>query len=209
MKFYDYKIAPNPRRVRIFMAEKGIQLQTVQVDLAGGEQFSDAFKKINPDCTVPVLELDDGTYLSEVVAICQYLEEKFSEPTLLGDDASERALVTAWNAKIELHGLGALAENFRNRVKGMKGRAMTGPDSYEQISELVDRGRKRFELFMSRLDQQLQDNEYIVGDVFTMADISAFIAVDFAAWSRISIEDKMVNLHRWYKLVSVRPSVQF
>lgn len=191
------------------MAEKGIQLQTVQVDLAGGEQFSDAFKKINPDCTVPVLELDDGTYLSEVVAICQYLEEKFSEPTLLGDDASERALVTAWNAKIEFHGLGALAENFRNRVKGMKGRAMTGPDSYEQISELVDRGRKRFELFMSRLDQQLQDNEYIVGDVFTMADISAFIAVDFAAWSRISIEDKMVNLHRWYKLVSVRPSVQF
>ena len=191
------------------MVEKGIQLQTVQVDLAGGEQFSDAFKKINPDCTVPVLELDDGTYLSEVVAICQYLEEKFSEPTLLGDDASERALVTAWNAKIEFHGLGALAENFRNRVKGMKGRAMTGPDSYEQISELVDRGRKRFELFMSRLDQQLQDNEYIVGDVFTMADISAFIAVDFAAWSRISIEDKMVNLHRWYKLVSVRPSVQF
>jgi glutathione S-transferase len=91
----------------------------------------------------------------------------------------------------------------------MKGRAMTGPDSYEQISELVDRGRKRFELFMSRLDQQLRDNEYIVGDVFTMADISAFIAVDFAAWSRISIEDKMVNLHRWYKLVSVRPSVQF
>ena len=191
------------------MAEKGIQLQTVQVDLAGGEQFSDAFKKINPDCTVPVLELDDGTYLSEVVAICQYLEEKFSEPTLLGDGASERALVTAWNAKIEFHGLGALAENFRNRVKGMEGRAMTGPDSYEQISELVDRGRKRFELFMSRLDQQLQDNEYIVGDVFTMADISAFIAVDFAAWSRISIEDKMVNLHRWYKLVSVRPSVQF
>ncbi len=191
------------------MAEKGIQLQTVQVDLAGGEQFSDAFKKINPDCTVPVLELDDGTYLSEVVAICQYLEEKFSEPTLLGDGASERALVTAWNAKIEFHGLGALAENFRNRVKGMKGRAMTGPDSYEQISELVDRGRKRFELFMSRLDQQLRDNEYIVGDVFTMADISAFIAVDFAAWSRISIEDKMVNLHRWYKLVSVRPSVQF
>ena len=191
------------------MVEKGIQLQTVQVDLAGGEQFSDAFKKINPDCTVPVLELDDGTYLSEVVAICQYLEEKFSEPTLLGDGASERALVTAWNAKIEFHGLGALAENFRNRVKGMKGRAMTGPDSYEQISELVDRGRKRFELFMSRLDQQLQDNEYIVGDVFTMADISAFIAVDFAAWSRISIEDKMVNLHRWYKLVSVRPSVQF
>ena len=209
MKFYDYKIAPNPRRVRIFMAEKGIQLQTVQIDLAGGEQFSDAFKKINPDCTVPVLELDDGTYLSEVVAICQYLEEKFSEPTLLGDGASERALVTAWNAKIEFHGLAELAENFRNRVKGMKGRAMTGPDSYEQISELVDRGRKRFELFMSRLDQQLQDNEYIVGDVFTMADISAFIAVDFAAWSRISIDDKMVNLHRWYKLVSVRPSVQF
>ena len=190
------------------MAEKDIELQTVQVDLAGGEQFSAAFKKINPDCTVPVLELDDGTHLSEVVAICQYLEEKFPEPALLGDGASERALVTAWNAKIEFHGLAALAETFRNRVKGMKGRAMTGPDNYEQIPELVDRGRRRFELFMSKLDHQLQDNEYIVGDVFTMADISALVAIDFAAWSRISVDDTMANLRRWYRLVSVRPSAQ-
>ena len=151
MKFYDCNTAPSPRRVRIFIAEKGVEIPTVQVDLAGGEQLGAAFKKINPDCTVPVLELDDGTHLTEVFAICQYLEEKFPEPALLGGSATERALVAMWNTKIEFNGLAALAETFRNRAKGMKGRAMTGPDDYEQIPELVDRGRRRFELFMSKV----------------------------------------------------------
>ena len=208
MKFYDCNTAPSPRRVRIFMAEKGIELPTVQVDLAGGEQLGAAFRKINPDCTVPVLELDDGTHLTEVFAICHYLEEKFPEPALLGSSATERALVAMWNTKIESNGLAALAETFRNRAKGMQGRALTGPDDYEQIPELVDRGRRRFELFMGKLDRQLQGKDYIVGDTFTMADISAFVACDFAAWSRISIDDSMADLRRWYQLVSARPGAQ-
>jgi glutathione S-transferase len=190
------------------MAEKGIEIPTVQVDLAGGEQLGAAFRKINPDCTVPVLELDDGTHLTEVFAICHYLEEKFPEPALLGGSATERALVTMWNTKIEFNGLAALAETFRNRAKGMHGRALTGPDDYEQIPELVERGRRRFELFMGKLDRQLQGKEYIVGDIFTMADISAFVACDFAAWSRISIDDAMADLSRWYQLVSARPGAQ-
>lgn len=190
------------------MAEKGIELPTVQVDLAGGEQLGAAFRKINPDCTVPVLELDDGTYLTEVFAICQYLEGKFPEPALLGGSVTERALVAMWNDKIEFNGLAALAETFRNRAEGMKGRALTGPDDYDQIPELVDRGRKRFKLFMGRLDRQLQGNEYIVGEVFTIADISALVAVDFAAWSRISIDSAMADLRRWHQLVSARASAQ-
>jgi glutathione S-transferase len=206
MKFYDCKTAPSPRRVRIFLAEKGGEIPTVQVDLAGGEQLGEAFKKINPDCTVPVLELDDGTRLTEVFAACQYLEEKFPQPALLGGTVAERALVTMWNTKIESQGLAALAETFRNSANGMKKRALPGPVDYEQIPELVSRGRKRFESFMARLDRQLQGRKFVVGDDFTIADISAFVAIDFAAWSKISIDDAMTDLGRWYESVSSRPS---
>ncbi len=206
MKFYDCKTAPSPRRVRIFIAEKGIEVETVEVDLANREQLGAAFKEINPDCTVPVLELDDGTRLTEVFAICQYLENTFPDPALMGSSVTERALVTMWNTKIEHQGLAATAESLRNRAKGMRGRALTGPDDFEQIPELIDRGRRRFEIFMDRMDRQLKDSEFVVGDAFTIADISLLVAIDFAAWSKISIEEEMVSLSRWYDLVSQRPS---
>lgn len=205
MKFYDCQPAPSPRRVRIFIAEKGIELETIEVDLANREQLGAAFKEINPDCTVPVLELDDGTRLTEVFAICQYLEHTFPDPPLMGSSATECALVTMWNTKVEQQGLAAMAETLRNRAKGMKGRALTGPDDFEQISELIDRGRRRFEIFMDRMDRQLKDSQFVVGDAFAIADISLLVAIDFAAWSKISIAEEMVNLGRWYDLVSQRP----
>jgi len=208
VKFYDCTSAPSPRRVRIFLAEKSIEVQSVQVDLSGGEHLGAAFKKINPDCTVPVLELDDGTRLTEVFAICQYLEEVHPDPVLMGSSTTERALVTMWNTKVEHQGLAAMAENLRNRAKGMKGRALTGPDDFDQIPELIDRGRRRFEIFMDRMDHQLKDCEFVVSDAFTIADISLLVAIDFAAWSKISIEEEMVNLSRWYDLVSQRPSAR-
>ena len=208
MKFYDCKTAPSPRRVRIFVKEKSIELETIEVDLANREQLGAEFRKINPDCTVPVLELDDGTRLTEIFAICQYLDETFPEPPLMGSSATECALVTMWNTKIEHQGLAAMAESLRNRAKGMKGRALTGPDDYEQIPELVDRGRRRFEIFMNRMERHLNDSKYVVGGAFTVADISLMVAIDFAAWSKISIEEQMVNLRRWYDLVSVRPGSQ-
>jgi len=208
MKFYDCKTAPSPRRVRIFIAEKGVELESIEVDLAGREQLGEEFRKINPDCTVPVLELDDGTRLTEIYAICQYLDESFPEPPLMGISAGDRALVTMWNTKIEHQGLAAMAETLRNRVKGLRGRALTGPDDYEQIPELVDRGRRRFEKFMSKMDRHLKGSEYVVGDTFTIADISLLVAIDFAAWSKISIEEEMVDLRRWYDLVSARPGTQ-
>lgn len=206
MKFYDCQTAPSPRRVRVFVLEKGIEVETVEVDLANGEQLGVEFRKINPDCTVPVLELDDGTRLTEVFAICQYLEDLYPEPVLMGENASNRALITMWNAKIEQQGLWALAESLRNRVKGMKGRALTGPHDFEQIPELAVRGRQRFEVFMARMDRHLRDSEYVVGEVFTIADISLFVSIDFAARLKISIQEEMAGLGRWYDLVSVRPS---
>ena len=208
MKFYDCKTAPSPRRVRIFVKEKSIELETIEVDLANREQLGAAFREINPDCTVPVLELDDGTRLTEVFAICQYLDDASPEPSLMGSGAVERALVTMWNTKIEYQGLAALAECLRNRAKGMQGRALTGPDDYEQIPELVDRGRRRFIKVMEKMERELGDSEYVAGNEFTIADISLLVAIDFAAWSKITIEDDMVNLRRWYELVSARPGCQ-
>ena len=208
MKFYDCKTAPSPRRVRIFIAEKGIELETLEVDLAAREQLGAKFRRINPDCTVPVLELDDGTRLTEVFAICQYLDAIFQQPPLMGVGPAELALVTMWNTKIEYQGLAAMAEYLRNRVKGMKGRALTGPDDYEQIPALVDRGRRRFEIFMDKMDRRLRNSEFMVGDTFTIADISLLVAIDFAARSKISIEEEMINLRRWYDVVSSRPAAQ-
>ena len=205
MKFYDCNTAPSPRRVRIFIAEKGIDIETVQVDLGSGEQFSDEFRKLNPDCAVPVLQLDDGSCLSEVTAICQYLEECYPEPPLLGTTAGERARVTMWNAKIEQQGLLSMADAFRNSAKGLKGRAVTGIRGYEQIPELAERGRQRVLQFFERLDAQLAENPFVAGAKFSMADITALVLVDFAAWVRIAVPDEAGNLARWYGEVSARP----
>ena len=184
-----------------------MEIPFVQVDLRNDEQLGDAFRKINPDCTVPVLELDDGTRLSEIIAICQYLECQFPEPMLMGRDALERAMVSMWNAKIEQNGIAALAETLRNRSKRMRDRALPGPLNLPQIPALVDRGRMRAEAFFDRLDGQLGDSEFVAGDQFSMADISAYVMVQFAGWSKISIQEGQEHLQRWHNTVSLRPSV--
>ena len=206
MRLYDCQSAPSPRRVRIFLHEKNLEIPTVQVDLRNGEHLGDDFKSINPECTVPVLELDDGTRITEVVAICQYIEAIHPEPCLLGRDAKERALVTMWNVKIEQHGLHALAEAFRNKVAGLRSRALTGPINYEQIPELAVRGNKRIVAFMSRLNDHLSQSKFVACDEFTMADISAWVMIDFAKWSHIEIHEDCSHLRRWHDRVSARPS---
>ena len=198
--------APSPRRVRIFLAEKGIDVDTVQVDLASGEQLGEAYRRINPDCVVPALELDDGSCISEVLAICQYFEELQPDPPLMGSTREERARVTMWNAKVEQQGLLAMADAFRNAAKGLKGRALTGPESYEQIPELAERGRQRVIQFIRRLDDHLADSTYLAGDNFSIADISAMVMIDFARWIKLDIPDNASNVSRWYGQVSARPS---
>ena len=208
MKFYDCVTAPSPRRVRIFAAEKGMALDTVQVDLANGEQFSDEFRRVNPDCMVPVLELDDGTLLSEVVAICQYLEELQPQPSLFGSSPVERAMITMWNIKVEQQGFMAIADAFRNSTRGLKTHAVAGPDPFDQIAELAERGRQRLQFFFDKLDRRLADNTYIAGENFSIADISAFVVVDFAGWVKLPIPDDAINLTRWYASVSARPGAR-
>jgi glutathione S-transferase len=208
MKFYDCATAPSPRRVRIFAAEKGVALDTVQVDLRNGEQFSPAFRAINPDCTVPVLVLDDGTVIADAVAICGYIEELYPEPPLIGATPKERAVVTALNRQIERDGFFAAMDALRNTAKGLKGRALPGPHDYEQIPELAARGRARMENFFHDMDARLKDREFVAGSRFTIADISAMVLIDLAGWSKLTIPEDCASLRRWYAALSARPSAK-
>ena len=208
MKLYDYAAAPSPRRVRVFLAEKGIVVPTMQVDLRSGEQFTEAFRKINPDCTVPVLELDDGTRITDAIGICDYFEAVQPEPSLLGRTPTEKAVVTAWQRQCERDGLYAMMEAFRNSTPGMKGRAVTGPDGYDQIPALAERGRARVQRFFAMLDARLAGNEFVAGPRFSIADITAMITVDWAGWIKLAPPESATHLERWHAAVSARPSAK-
>jgi len=208
MKFYDCSTAPSPRRVRIFLAEKSISVETVQVDLRNNEQFTPAFRAINPDCTVPALRLDDGTVIGDAVAICQYFEELHPEPPLIGASPQERALVTALNRQIERDGFFAAMDALRNTAKGLKGRALPGPHDYEQIPELAERGRARIANFCRDMDARLADRAFVAGDRYTIADISTLVLIDLAGWVKLTIPEECGNLRRWYAAAAARPSAK-
>lgn len=207
MKFYDCQTAPSPRRARIFLAEKGLEIETVEIDLGKREQMSDEFKRVNPRCTVPVLELDDGTFLTENSGIAAYLEALVPEPPLLGTTPEEKGMIASWNTRAELEALWPVADAFRNRTKGMAGRAITGPTNYDQIPELAERGRARAVEFFDVLDARLGDSEYLAGTTFSVADISAFVVVDFAGWVKLDATVEHANTQRWYDQLKSRPSL--
>jgi glutathione S-transferase len=208
MKFYDCATAPSPRRVRIFLAEKGLQLPTVQVNLRNGEQFSPEFRQRNPWCTVPVLELDDGTAISEATAVCRYLEDAFPEPPLLGRNPKERAVVSMWDHRCEIDGFLAVAEAFRNRTPGMKGRAIPGPLQVQQLPALAERGQARTQHFYRFLDERLAASQFVGGEVYSIADITALVTCDFAGWLKLGIPEELAHARRWYEAVSARPSAR-
>jgi len=208
MNLYDCATAPSPRRVRIFAAEKGIQLDKIEVDLGSGQQFAPEFRALNPDCVVPVLELDNGETISEVLAICQYLEELHPDPALFGQTAEQRAISTMWNNKIEQHGLMHMRDAFRNSAKGMRGHAITGPQQVDQIPELAERGRQCVIAFFDRLEQQLDGRAFITGDEYSIADITGLVLIDFARWIKLEVPEEAVNLRRWHGDVSARPSAR-
>ena len=208
MKFYDCAVAPSPRRVRIFLAEKGLTVPTVQIDLRNGEQFSPAFRAVNPECTVPVLELDDGTTLSDSIAICLYLEECHPQPPLMGIGAYDKALVAEWQRRAERDGMSAMAEAFRNATPAFKQRALPGASEYAQIPALAERGRARVQQFFRMMNARLAEHEFVAGERYTVADITTLVAVDFAGWIKLAIPDDCANLRRWHAQVGARPSAK-
>ena len=208
MKFYDCKTAPSPRRARIFIAEKNIPIEHIEVDLRNAEQMSDAFRAINPYCTVPVLELDDGTHLTTTAGIWQYLEAAYPEPALMGKTAEQKGIIADLQWRIETGGFMAMSEYLRNSAPAMKGRALTGTVNYEQIPELAVRGQDRLTHFFNDIDELVGTKPYVAGETFSVADIDLLVVVDFAKWRKITLPETAVNAWRWYETVSARPSAQ-
>ena len=206
MKFYDCATAPSPRRARMVLAEKGVKPEVVQIDLRSGEQFSDAFRAVNPRCTVPALEVEPGKVLTDNASIVRYLEATQPAPPLLGHDAFDQAMTAEWVSRAEFEGFMAVAEILRNTSKAMKDRALAGPDPVPQIPELAERGRARGTRFFQTLDERFQNSEWLAGPNFSFADISAFVFVEFAAWVKLVPEDSQTALAAWRARMAERPS---
>jgi glutathione S-transferase len=218
MKLYHSASSPNSRRVRIFLAEKGLTIPLVTVDLGKGEQHSDAYRAINPRRVVPTLVLEDGTAIGEVPAICRYIEETHPTPPLLGETAKEKALVTMWERRAELEGFAAVMEAIRNAAPGLKSRALAlfsplgtpiaGPHDYEQIAELAERSKLRVKNFFADFDARLGEAPFVAGQRFSVADITALVTVDFAAKAiNFSVPAEHRSLKRWYDAISSRSSM--
>jgi glutathione S-transferase len=206
MKLYQSNSSPNSRRVRIYLAEKGISMPFVPVDLGLGEQFSEGYAAINPRRVVPTLLLEDGTAIGEVPAIFRYLEEVHPLPPLLGTNARSKALVAMWERRVEQEGFASVMEAVRNAAPWLKGRAIAGPHDYAQIPALVERCRWRIANFHADFDARLAAVPFVAGDEFSVADITAVVTVDFAASAvDLPIPPECISLQRWYDMVTVRP----
>jgi glutathione S-transferase len=200
MKLYDGGRAPNPRRTRIFLAEKGIKLPLEPIDLGAMQHRSAAYAAVNPIQRVPALELDDGTVITESIAICRYFEELQPNPPLFGRGALEVARVEMWNRRLELHLLFPVSHVFRNSHPAMK--EMEVP----QVPAWAEANKPRVLEFVALLDRELVNRPFVAGDKFTVADITGLVAVDFMKPAKLAVPDELKNLKRWHAEVSARPS---
>jgi glutathione S-transferase len=200
MKLYDGGRAPNPRRVRIFLAEKGIEVPLVPVDMATMGHKSEEVTARNPLQRLPVLELDDGTIISESVAICRYFEELHPEPLLFGTGAVGKALVDMWQRRMELHFLSTVAQSFRHIHPAMK------EWEVPQIAEWGEANKPKAIQFLRFLDGHLAGSRFVAGDAYSIADITGLVGVEFMKPARLAVPDELENVKRWFAEISARPS---
>jgi glutathione S-transferase len=200
MKLYDGPRAPNPRRVRIFLTEKGISLPTEPVDLGALEHKSAGFTAINPLQRVPALVLDDGTVITESIAICRYFEALQPDPPLFGRKPAEIAHIEMWNRRLELNLFSAVAHVFRHSHPAME--KLEVP----QVSAWAEANKPRVADFITFLDSELKSRPFVAGDRFSVADITGLVAVDFMKPARLAVPDELTHLRRWHAEVSARPS---
>ncbi len=211
MKIYDWHIAPNPRRVHIYLAEKGLHIPLVEV----GEGFvlKQDYRDKFPQAMVPLLELDDGTTIGECMAICRYFEALHPDPPLFGTDPMSSAQITCWENRANEEGIMAVGEVFRNTHPEFADRGLPGSaEKIPQNAALVERGKARVNRFFQKIDGQLSNNQFLAGDTYSAADITGLCAVDFGGWIEMGPEDKFgeqfPNVRRWHKEVSSRPSAK-
>ena len=208
MKLYDCQMAPNPRRVRVFLAEKGVDIPKTEVSIIEGENLKPEYLAVNPRGLLPTLELDDGNRIDETIAICRYIEETRPEPNLMGRDALEKAQIESWQRHMEFDGLNPTGEMFRNSFDPFKNRGLPGLENVQAIPELAARGKAGVERFYERLEQRLSQSTYIAGERYTVADITALCVVDFASFAKMGIPEANTNTKRWHADVSSRPSAK-
>lgn len=208
MQLYTYDRAPNPQRLKYFLKLKNISLDNVQFDLATGEHFNREFKSINPDCTVPTLVTDNGTVLTDTIAICIYLEKLYPQTPLLGKTDLEYAQVIGWCHKVFLEGFMPVAEVLRNKSDKFKDRALPGRMPVAQVPELIVRGGALLENFWKKMDEHFQSNAFVVGDELTLADIDVFVVVGFAGWIKASINPEHQAFLQWHEKVSQLLNIQ-
>ena len=204
---YDCSTAPSPRRARILLAEKGIVFETVQIDLRAGEQFGDAYRQINPQCTVPALRTEEGVVLTDNAAIAAYLEARYPQPPLLGVTPLDKAEIASWHWLAEFEGLLPVAEALRNSSPAMANRALPGPVNYPQIPQLAERGLARLQQFFADLNAHLADREFIAAQQFSIADITAVVAVDFARIVKVRPDERHPHLLRWRTAMQQRHAI--
>jgi len=207
MKLYDYETAPSSRKVGIFLANKGINLETIPINLRQGEQFADWYYQKNPNCTVPALELDDGTVLCESEAICRYLEEIYPNPPLFGRSTIERALVNDWLQRIDLEGYLPTANFIRNHSDTFQDRALAGLKPVAQIPALAERERDRAQQFFFTINDQLESyNPWLLGKYFSILDIFTFVTIEFAQKCQLQPDEEFNALEIW--LQKMRDSLE-
>jgi glutathione S-transferase len=200
MKLYNTRAAPNPRRVRIFLAEKGFTVPTVEVDLARMEHKAPDYVAVNPLQRTPALALNDGTVITESIAICRYFEELHPEPPLFGTSPLERGLVEMWQRRLEFGLLGPIAAAFRHLHPAMA--QMEVP----QVPAWGESNKPKVLEFIGFLDRHLADHEFVSGQRFTVADITGLVAIDFMKPARLALPEEAANVRRWHAALAARPS---
>jgi glutathione S-transferase len=206
MKLYDMRVAPNPRRVRIFLAEKGIEVPKVEINIRAGENLQPEFLAINPRGVLPTLQLEDGTIIDESTAICRYFEELRPDPALMGRTALEKAMIECWTRRIEFDAGQPVVDAFRNSYPPYAERAVPGKAGTKAIPELVERGKARLAEFYPAIDARLAESEYVAGPSFSIADITLLCIADFARAIKLPSPEGLEHFSRWHAQVAARPS---
>jgi len=208
VKLYDMRVAPNPRRVRVFLAEKGIEIPRVEINIRSGENLQPEFLAINPRGVLPTLQLDDGTIIDESTAICRYFEALHPAPPLMGETPLEKALIECWTRRIEFDAGQPVVDAFRNSYPPYAERAVPGKAGTKAIPDLVERGKARLADFYPAIERRLAESEYVAGPGFSIADITLLCIVDFARAIKLPPPEGLPHFDRWHAQVAARPSAQ-